>query len=214
MKKISLTALAASLAMFMAGAHAAQAPTAELRVVGTLDVPPCTVTADGDGVYDYGDLGPQDIRSGTATNPLETIRKHWTIQCEGETYLSFTIVDNQADTSTVTDSWHHGLGNVNGTGKLGNYTVRIENPMVDNEPVRTFATSSGNIANIQPWQWVHKGQTMGWAHPTLSQQQIGKTFEADLDVQATLAGTQTMNGPITDDVPLAGSMTLNFAYGL
>lgn len=214
MKKFYLSALAASLALVAAGAHAAEAPTAELRVIGTLDVPPCTVAAEGDGVYDYGDLGPQDIKPGTTTNKLATLSKHWTITCEGDTYLTYKITDNQDASTASTDSKYFGLGNVNGDGKIGYFEVAMTNAKVDGNDARGFATASTTLYPGASVDIRKAGYTMGWAKAAASEQQIGKVFEADLNVTATLAGTQTMNGPITDDVPLQGSLTLTFAYGL
>ncbi len=216
MKKFHLSALAASLALMVAGAHAAQAPTANLYVNGTLDVPPCTVAAEGDGLYDYGDLGPQDIKPGTLENKLAPISKRWTINCEGDTYLTYKVTDN-ADTSvSATGNDKFGLGNVNGTGKIGYYTVRMLNSKVDDKDTRVFATDRGIVSdNANTSASVRKSNfSMGWLQSAAYVQQIGKVFEADLEVTATLAGTQTMNGPIKDDVQLEGSLTLTFAYGL
>ncbi|WP_257010628.1 hypothetical protein [Burkholderia ubonensis] len=43
---------------------------------------------------------------------------------------------------------------------------------------------------------------------------MGEVFTADLVVAPTLAGSATMNGPLTDAVDLDGSATLTFAFGL
>ena len=214
MKKFYFSALAASLALFVGGAHAATAPSHDLKVIGTLDVPPCTVTADDDGVYDYGDLGPQDIKPGTTQNTLKTIEKRWTIKCEGETYLGYTVVDNAADSVIGTQGDRFGLGFVNGTGKVGYYTVKMKNATVDNNPANVYATTTTSISSVAEVNAQKGSYKMGWASKAVNGQQIGSTFEANFDVTAYLGGTTDMNGPITDDVPLAGTATLNFTYGL
>lgn len=214
-KTLTLTAVATSLALFMGTASADPIAPVELKVIGTLDVPACTVAADNDGVYDYSDLSPTDIKPGTTVNTLSPISKNWKIECEGDTYLTFKVVDNADATESVVAAHNFGLGNVNTDGKLGYFTVLMENAKVDNVISHVFATNTTSVANRAATTSVRKsGYTMGWAQTAANEQQIGKVFETDMKVTATLAGSATMNGPITDDVPLAGSLTLNFAYGL
>jgi len=210
--RISLIAVA--LALGASSAYAAPITPAELKVTGTLDVPACTVTATDDGIYNYGDLSPTDIRPGTAVHVLDAISKPWNINCEGDTYLTFKVVDNAAASRAIVASENFGLGNVNGTGRLGFFTVTMRNPRVDGTNSRVFATTTTAVAPAASVLVRQDNHTMGWADPSLAIQRIGRNFDVDLDVVATLAGSNAMNGPITDDVPLAGSLTLNFAYGL
>lgn len=218
MKKFYLSALAASLVLMTVGAQAAQAPTAELRVAGTLDVPPCTVDIEGNGVYDYTDLSPDDINPGTTEKKLDTLTKRLMVLCEGETYLTYSVTDNEPESQSAAGNDKFGLGKVNDKGPIGYYNVRMKNPQVDDNSttVRGFATAANIVGqNASRDIIVRKdGFVFGWLHPTQIVQQIGRRFEADMEVTAFLAGSGTMGGPITDDVPLHGSMTLNFAYGL
>lgn len=207
---LSLIALAA----MASPAHADPIAPAELKVIGTLDVPACIVTAGDDGVYDYGDLSPTDIRPGTATHVLAAISKAWKIECEGDTYLTFQASDNAAASRAVATADTFGLGNVNGDGKIGNFGLTMRNPRVDGTVSRVFSTNNTTITPAATVPVRQDGYKMGWAHPSAASQQIGRTFDVDLEVIATLAGSTAMKGPITDDVPLAGSVTLNFAYGL
>lgn len=211
-KRFSLIAVA--LAVSATTAHADPAPTAELKVTGTLDVPACTVTAGDDGIYDYGDLNPTDILPGTAVKALPMISKPWTIECTGDTYLSFKVVDNAMASRAVAASENFGLGMVNSTGRLGYFTLTMRNPKVNNAVSRAYATATTSIAPAAAVAVRQDNHTMGWATTGANTQAIGSKFEADMEVIATLAGSTTMNGPITDDVDLAGSLTLNFAYGL
>jgi hypothetical protein len=206
--------LATALVLSAGAVHAGQISPAELKVIGTLEVPACSVTAGDDGTYSYGTLNPSDIRPGTAVNTLKMISKPWKIECEGDTYLSFRVVDNAAASRSVVGSQYFGLGNVNGEGKVGYFTMMMRNPKVDGIVSNVFATQTSSLSRSNYTTVYQDGYVMGWAQPAANVQQIGKVFEADLEVQAYLAGTQTMNGPITDDAKLAGSLTLNFAYGL
>lgn len=211
-----LLPLAAGMLALLAGTSAQAAPiaAAELKVTGTLDVPACTVVADQDGVYDYGELNPTDIYPGTAVHALAPISQQWKINCEGPTYLTFKAVDNAAASRATVAAENFGLGMVNSTGKLGFFTLTMRNPRVDGVAARVFSTNSTSVAPAATAPVRQDNYQMGWGHPSNASQQIGKDFEVDLDVAATLAGSSTMNGPITDDVSLAGSVTLNFGFGL
>ncbi|PZS91180.1 MULTISPECIES: DUF1120 domain-containing protein [Stenotrophomonas] len=215
MSKVQLSLATTVLALLSAGAvHAGPIAPSTLKVTGSLDVPACLVTAGDDGVYDYGSLGPGDIRTGTTYNVLPAISKAWKIECEGDTYLTFKVTDNAAASASAVGSSYFGMGNVNGTGKLGYYTVTMRNPKVNGTASNVFATSTTAITRATTAAVQQSSYTMGWAQTAANLQQIGRVFETDLDVVANLAGSQTMGGPITEDAKLEGSLTLNFAYGL
>lgn len=213
-KTFQRSLLAMALALSTGAVHAARIDSSELKVTGSLEVPACTVTAGDDGSYSYGTLNPSDIRPGTAVNTLAVLTKPWKISCEGDTYLTFKVIDNAEATRSVVAVENFGLGSVNGTGKIGYYTVNMRNPKVNGVASGLFSTNTTAIARASSVLLRQNDYVTGWSQAGANVQQIGKLFEADLDVTAVLAGTQTMNGAITDDVPLAGSLTLNFAYGL
>jgi len=103
----------------------------------------------------------------------------------------------------------------NDKGSLGHYNVRVSDPVVDGRDVALYTTgrkrpddNKGTAVNLT------QGDELGWASPTGATQQTGKTFSALLTVTPYLAGSATMNGPISDDVTLSGSLTFTFAYGL
>lgn len=191
-------------------AHAAP-PTADLKVTGKLAVPGCTVTTANDGAYDFERISAAMIKPGTTGTPLSPISQPWTITCDALTFMSFSVIDNRAATSAAAGATFFGLGAVNGTGKLGSYTVQLENPTVDGTKSNTYATSGTTFTGATT-AYLGTNTKHGWASGNT--QLAGKVFSADLKVTPTLAGTTTMNGPVTDTVDLDGSLTLNFAFGL
>ncbi len=193
-----------------AGAHAAP-PSTELTVNGQLVVPNCLVAAADDGIYDLGKITATTIKP-VANTPLAPIVKSWTISCDAETYLTLSPTDNRDSSSINTTSGFYGLGNVNGSGKIGTYTVDILNGAVDGVKTSLYTTSSTAISP-QAEARIHKGYRSGWAAGT-NQQKSGKTFAADFKVTPTLASSAIMNGPITEDTNIDGSMTLKFAFGI
>ncbi len=202
------------LLLAMTGAYAA-APTADLSVKGQLVVPVCTVAATDDGIYNIGKQSATVVKP-TANTQLASMTKAWTITCDAETYLNFSHVDNRASSASTTHIGNFGLGNVNGSGKIGFYTVVVKNPTVDGVPSRVFSTMNNSVTStdIVPYLSIHTGNRHGWASASSIAQKSGKIFMADFEVTPTLASSSAMNGPITDDTNIDGSMTLNFAYGI
>ncbi len=211
MKK-NLMASFALLPILAVGISTAQAaaPTAELKVTGTLTVPSCTVTSANDGVYEIGKISATMVKP-AANTPLETMSKTWTITCDAETYLNFKPVDNRADTASLAAAANFGLGSVNTTGKIGYYTVAMKNATVDGASSSVFSSATSSITSTTATN-ISTANRSGWSAGTL--QKSGKVFTADLDVTPNLASSAMMNGPVTEDSDIDGSLTLNFAYGI
>jgi hypothetical protein len=187
----------------------ADTPTAELRVIGTLAAPGCTVIADS--VYDFGRVSASVVQSGTTTSPLTAITKTWVVNCDADTHLSFSPVDNRAASVAVAGPNHFGMGNVNGTGKIGHYTARIHNATVDGVASGIFHSLGGGPGIATD---LRTDASYGWWSTSTSSQSIGKLFTTDITVSPILAGADTMGGPINDDVNLDGSMTIGFTFGI
>lgn len=209
--------LALSLLMtFLATSTAVQAaaPTADLKVIGEITPPTCNVAAPENGVYDFGKI-PSNLIQATTITPLQAETKTWSVSCDAETYLTFSVVDNRADSASVDSTTTYGLGNVNGIGKIGFYTAAMGNAKVDGVPSRLFTAASG-ATSVTPAIAVSitKGTNMGWASSSANSLQSGKVFVSNISVTPVLATTATMGGPITDIVNLDGLMTMNFSYGL
>ncbi|MBC3232067.1 DUF1120 domain-containing protein [Serratia fonticola] len=202
-----------SLLLTMAQAQAqAAAPTAELKVTGTLTVPSCEIAAADDGVYDLGKLSATLVKP-AATTTLNPISKTWTITCDADTYLNFSPVDNRAASSAAVATTNFGMGMVNGTGKIGYYTAQMRNATVDGKTSGLFTSASPTFTAYTTAS-ITTGQRSGWANSTGNQQQSGKVFAAEIVVTPELASLTSMNGAITDDANIDGSMTLNFAFGI
>lgn len=207
---ITVTALS-SLLLAMANVQAA-APTAELKVTGELTVPTCTVAGADGGIYDLGKMSSTMIKP-AATTALTAVTKTWTVTCDAETYLNFSPVDNRAASASAVLATNFGLGMVNGTGKIGYYTAQMKNATVDGVSSSLFTANSGTFTPATTAN-ITTGSRSGWATSANNTQKSGKVFVADITVSPVLASTTTMNGPITDNVSIDGSMTLNFAYGI
>ncbi|CNJ56461.1 DUF1120 domain-containing protein [Yersinia aldovae] len=214
MKKyiINLTALT-SLFLTIVAVQAAP-PSAELKVKGKIGVPSCIVVSPDNGIYNLGQISSTQVKPGTTVNTLPSMTKTWTVNCDAVTYLSYTSVDNRltsvSDTSTARN---YGLGNVNRTGKIGFYTAIISNPSVDGQSSSLYYAQGSGAGTANTSAYLVTGYRYGWSNST-AVATAGKTFNADITVAPVLAGTTTMNGPITEDTNIDGSLTMNFAFGI
>lgn len=85
----------------------------------------------------------------------------------------------------------------------------MTNPTVDGEATKLFNTLQTSDTDIYVR---HSDIIQGWGSP--NSLAIGRDFTADLTVNAYLAGTSIMAGPLTESIDLDGSTTLSFAFGL
>ncbi|MFV8800949.1 DUF1120 domain-containing protein [Yersinia sp. LJYL362] len=213
MKSLIINSAILSSLLLSVTAHAA-APTAELKVKGTIGIPTCTVNAPDGGIYNVGEISASQVKSGTAVTVLPSITKTWTVTCDSVTYLSLTAIDNRK--ASVSDSTIHnfGLGFVNGSGKLGFYKTTMSNAMVDGVSSLLYFIDANNIL-----QGGHTLETLtnnfrfGWSENATTAK-AGKVFSADFTVIPTLAGSTTMGGAITENINIDGSATMNFSFGI
>lgn len=213
MKKTVITASILSV-LALHGAAIAAPMSSELTVKGKMAVPSCQVDVTDGGVYDLGNISNNLIDPKKAT-PLTKGAVVITASCDAATYLSFTAEDNREGSSSINGSTYFGLGNVNGTGKLGYYQMEMYSAVVDmNGPSMLYSAPKGSTSfSATSKITLDKNRVMGWAKSS-NVQNSGKHFVAALDLIPVLASSTDMNGPVTDSVKLDGSALLNFTYGL
>jgi hypothetical protein len=213
MKKTVITAGILSV-LAMHGSAIAAPMSSELKVQGKMAVPSCQVSVTDGGVVDLGKIS-NSLISPSKPTPLTTRTVGITALCDAATYLSFTATDNREGSSSASGSTYFGLGNVNGTGKLGYYQMKMYGAAVDNIGVsQLYSTPKGSTSFSAAQEIImNKNNVMGWAKSS-GVQNSGKQFAAAIDLIPMLASSKDMNGPLTDSVKLDGSALLNFAYGL
>ncbi|VEA61142.1 Protein of uncharacterised function (DUF1120) [Serratia plymuthica] len=212
MKKTVISACVISAMMSMGSAMAASM-SPELKVQGQMAVPSCQLKLTNDGVFDLGKISNTLINS-TKETMLAGSSGQVSVDCEAETFLNFTVVDNREGTASTANTGYFGLGNVNTDGKLGYYRLIVAGAKVDGASSSLYSTAKGSTTfTALASAYVDKNKVIGWAK-SANVQQSGKTFSTGLLVEPYLASSRDMGGPITDNVKLDGSATLNFAYGL
>jgi hypothetical protein len=200
----------------MVNAQAAP-PTAELKVKGSIDVPTCSIAAPNNGVYDLGKL-PSSLVGASTKTVLPAMSKKWAVTCDSLTYISVTVVDNRAATVSESDPTYFGLGHINETGKIGYYTASMTNGFVDGiaKSIYYGVTGSSTLyaaATGSGYYFRPNTRYYGWSD-TNAIPVAGRVFTADMRIYPVLASTATMNGPITDNSKIDGSMTINFTFAI
>ncbi|MEW5494392.1 hypothetical protein ABGT23_01890 [Enterobacter cloacae] len=201
----------ALLPVFFTGAALAGGGSAELKVTGEIAPSSCVVNVADSKMYWEG-LKPSML-SAHSNTPLDYKMTKVTLQCQDQVIPSFRVIDNRAGTESESQPGHFGLGNINGTGKVGFYTARTSMAAVDNQEVGMFMDNSGSGG--RPMLTLENGGTFRWATFGQTSPMAGKDFSFDLIITPTLASAAVMEGvPATGETLMDGSMTMEFRFGV
>lgn len=212
MNKIALRMMVAST-LLVAGSSLAAGLSAEIKVVGELIAPTCEVKLPNEGIFDYGSISHTKISRDKPAGLGAKGGGIMEVKCDAETAMTFNVIDNRLGSASEAGKTF-GLGNVNTTGKLGFYAIQAYFPQVDGKNGALFVTSNTSIPSTHTLVNLEHGKRVGWAPSSGNTLAIGKTFTAQLLVDAYLAKSGDMHGGIGEDVSLDGSTTLEFGFGL
>jgi len=211
-------ALALALVGSSAGASAAIAPH-DLEVTGTIRTPQCTVTPENSGIYDYGRINKANIPT-TDHLKLSKLTQQWVVDCgAGTTYLGFQVVDNREASASMTGNDKFGLGEVPTVAgsKIGYYTVTLKDAFIDGRSAFVLKAAPGAVSGTAAHSVsLDKTQSHSWATTAGNSRApaAGSVFSMGLQVEGNIANATTMGAPVTDGIPLDGSMTLSYSFGL
>ena len=141
-KKLVLGSLIAT-----ASAMSFAAPTAELRVIGTIIPGACTPTFGGTGTVDFGNIASTSLNTAAQT-VLASKSTTLTVTCDAPTKFSIESTDNRS-TSVVADakpsvtldeSHHYGLGR----GAAGNFILKTSNEVGDGAAITRLVSSNSS----------------------------------------------------------------------
>lgn len=225
MKKIILlsTLSAALLASF--GVHAAD--TTELKVKGVIRPAACEPSIAGGGVVDYGTIPAKSLPGG-AFKELDAREVAFLIKCDGAAKIALKSVDNR--TSTVVagmaaaislpnpggdsgnDRYLFGLGAVNGSN-VGSYKIAFKQGSftADEKQVDTIMTMDNKASWFRPSAGSPRpGDYIAWAPVGTNVPTAYSKISGTLLVKAAI--NKPENLPLTQDIPLDGSATLEVNY--
>ncbi|MDM3746623.1 type 1 fimbrial protein [Proteus mirabilis] len=210
---VSLLALTSSVAF-------AAAPTAKLKVIGTIQPPTCTINGEAsETTVEYNfDVSP-GVFPAKGNLTLEPISHNITVTCDAKTYLAFVPTDDRAGTELEENEANFGLGTYQTKDKdgepketkVGFYGITMKNATVkstaDAEETKVSVYYNGAVNNSQD---LKKEKAFAWA-TSADDFSAGEIFAADFEVKPTINSVlKNSDG----DAKLDGLATLAFQFGI
>lgn len=208
-----LLSIASLCSLLFSGASIASGPSADIKVIGELITPTCDVVITNNGAFDYGTISHSIIQADREVS-LGAKSGALAVKCSAETPLTFKVTDNRLGTASRSEAGNLGMGSINGTGKMGYYTVKMYAPNVDKKMSDMFITAGSTVTNPTGLVTLEHGKRVGWVPSGTQEVAIGKEFSAEIMTQAFLAKRSDMHGGMGEDSKLDGSATLEFGFGL
>lgn len=211
--KPSITLISAAL-LAVASAGAVAASSVDLSVQGVITPAACTPALSSGGLVEHGKISVQDLHPSGDTQ-LSEARLQLSIVCEASTLMAIKGTDNRPGTSPEWDGAlsNFGLGLATGDKKIGWYTLTLANGLADETP-------RGMIESFDGRTWTYAGETTIWqpnwmrtfnaASDTNPAPLPVQSFKADVVIATTLTSKQNL--PVTEDIIIDGSATLDVIY--
>lgn len=142
-----LIALASTL-LITGTAPAFAASTVDLTVKGIITPNACTPSLSSGGVIDHGKMSAKDLNA-TQITMLPPVELQMTVTCDAPVIFALKATDNRIGSGTGSG---FGLGFINGTQKLGSYSLSLGTsanpPQADGETVQAI----GSFDNGVTWE--------------------------------------------------------------
>lgn len=196
-------------ALILVGAsQAIAASSVDLNITGVITPSACEPNLSNGGVYDLGKIAAKDLNVDQPTR-LPTHRLQLTITCAAPTLLALAPSDNRAGSAYTGSSVRFGLGLIDGGTRLGYMSLRLES-ILDNG-TRVYPIGSDTSATWAPTDLLsHMFLTSFAATPKILTPTPIQQVIADLSITPNIAPANTL--PLTQEVPIDGSMTLTMRY--
>jgi len=205
--KLSLTALAAGLALF-GSASAFAASTVDLTVTGLIVPSACTPNLSNGGVVDHGKISAQDLNQDNGTM-LPDHKMTLTVVCDGTILVALNAIDNRAGSSNNLNGGF-GLGLINGTQKLGHFYLVARRTIADGVAAKPIISMDGGNNWLDHGDWNPSHYLSVAAIDDPSQPLPVKEFTSELDLWTYIAPANGLD--LSDEVSIDGSATLEVKY--
>lgn len=211
--KPSSTLITAGL-LLAASASAFATSSVDLSVNGMITPAACTPALSRGGVVEHGKISVQDLHPTGDTKLPEAILQ-LSVVCEASTLMAVKSTDNRPGTSPEWDGGlpNFGLGLATGDKKIGWYSLATVNGLADDTPRGMIESADGRTwlyaGEGTIWQpnWMRTFNAASDANPAPLPVQ---SFKADVVISTTLTSKQNL--PITEDIIIDGSATLDVVY--
>jgi len=213
MKKKMLTLAAAAA---IAATSAAHANTVTLDVKGSVIPSACTVTLDGNGEVNFGDISSHRLNATTPTNiGSKTIGLSVTCLAKN-TYVLFATDDRAATVDSAAaavakpgtqGAEAYGLGSTD-KGNIGAYVLSLGSGEADNTAA-TFIRSTDKTTWSDTTLLVADQSLVAWTTQGMTPV-AASTSSATLTVDAAVVGTDSLD--LTSSLSLDGRATIELSY--
>lgn len=189
------------------------ASSVDLTVKGSITPSACVPNLTQGGTVDYGKIPAKDLSVDTPTE-FAPVTLQLSIDCEAPTLFALNAKDNRFGSSLFPSlTWYYGLGYVNGTQKLGSYSLDLLNPVADSAvfPIHSFDQGqnwwkfAGGMMRHTYWNSFSDTPGVGPFLPKAL-----RAVTADLQIITFVAPSKDL--PIAQEVPLDGSASLDLLY--
>ncbi|RDS91332.1 DUF1120 domain-containing protein [Pseudomonas fluorescens] len=203
----TLFSAAATSLMLLTCATAHAASTVDLTVKGLIVPSACTPNLSGGGVIDHGKISAKDLRPDNPTNIGNNIMT-LAVVCDGATSFALNAIDNRSDSATVSSVF--GLGFINGTQKLGWFSLMLQNAVADGQQMKTIASGDGGNTWYEEKFWDPNLYMSVSNADDITQPTPAKELVVELAVATSIARTDGLD--LSNEVTLDGSATLEVKY--
>ena len=205
--KLSLTALAAGLALF-GSASAFAASTVDLTVTGLIVPSACTPSLSNGGVIDHGKISAQDLSPDVDTQ-LPNHQMTLTVACDGTIAMALNAIDNRAGSATDME-YLFGLGLINGTQKLGSFRIFADDAIADGIPAKTIISRDAGESWEADYLWSPNRYFSVAAQDGPLQPIPIKNLSTTLTIGTFIAPSNNLD--LSNEVSIDGSATLEVKY--
>lgn len=215
---IAFSTLTAFAAILFSGSVAA-ASTTELKVIGVIKPPACTPSFSGGGVVDYGTIPASSLPAGQYKT-LEKKQINFQVNCDAPVKMGVAFKDNRqasrvagivsAVSYDAREIFNYGLGTV-ANKNVGGYALAWDSATTLGDGAALDNIYSDGGKNWRRADGLdNNGSLYSFSAPGAKVPVAMKSLKATINVQAVL--NKPENLPLTQDVPLDGSATLELLY--
>ncbi|WP_433736998.1 DUF1120 domain-containing protein [Pseudomonas putida] len=189
--------------------YALAASSTDLTVTGTITPQACMPNLSNGGVVDYGKISSKDLNL-TSETSLDYHTLTLGVNCASSTLLALQLIDNRNGSSSSSASWTFGMGLINGTQKLGYYSLFINTAVADGVPAQTISSKDNgatwnNYLMLASGDYLSVAASNDWTKPIAV-----KDLNMHLNVLPRIARADSLD--LTHEVAMDGSATLEMKY--
>jgi len=156
----------------------------DLTVRGIITPNACTPSLSSGGVIDHGKMSAKDLNA-TQITPLPKVNLQMTVTCDAPVVFALKATDNRAGSGNASG---FGLGRINGTQKLGSYSLTMSAPLADGEVGDQQGAGDGDQVLVHGCVVSVLGQRTGTRHRSAERGAVGRRVSSDSWPPGEVAG--------------------------